>query len=71
MENGTLLGPLSVREFCACTSLKKTFVNDLISSSELPSILIGGRRLIPITAAIEYLMALPRVKPMKRGKKEG
>ena len=62
-ENGTLLRPLSVREFCARTSLGKTFANDLISSGELPSILLGGRRLIPMTAAIEYLLGLPRVKP--------
>lgn len=70
-ENGTLLRPLSVREFCARTSLGNTFVTDLISSGELPSILLGGRRLIPIAAAIEYLLGLPRVKPMKHGKKKG
>ncbi|WP_439514846.1 excisionase family DNA-binding protein [Oceanibaculum nanhaiense] len=70
-ENGTLLRPLSVREFCARTSLGKTYVTDLISSGELPSILLGGRRLIPMAAAIEYLLGLPRVKPMKHGKKKG
>jgi excisionase family DNA binding protein len=42
---------LSVREFCFRYGFGKSKTYELIASGELRSILVGGRRLIPVEAA--------------------
>ncbi len=45
----------SVREFAAASGLSKSTVYQLVSSRKLPSIILGGKRLIPYDAARQVI----------------
>lgn len=62
---------LTVDEFCKAYSLSKPTCYKLIRSGELHSVIVGGRRLIPVDSA-EALLRQPSrpLGPPRRAKRE-
>ncbi len=58
-----------VGEVCRLTGIGRNLVYDLLNSGELPSVLIGGRRIVPAPGIVKLLTQPTTSKPHRRGRK--
>lgn len=60
----------NVKEFAAATGLSRSTVYELVTSRKLPSIVLGGKRLIPADAARRIIdsAAQGEFEPLRRKK---